>query len=288
VIEKGPYSTWAQIQSPAQILVLVDGLFPRYPKAGEPASKRVDPKLPLIWNKRHTSPVCDRVFSVNVRRPVLLATVAAGLLIAARAQESGSPDYRAVSPEHGGIVFTGSSIFRFWTHLTDQMAPLPVLNRAIAGTVTQDMLSRIGRLVLPYQPRIVVYYCGSNDISAGEEAAPIVERTKRFIQILHEKSPNTFFFYTSIQKAPEKRARWEVVEAVNREMERYSREAANVGYIDLNPVLFDSANNVRENLFLPDGLHFRPESTAYLEFSQIVKPVLIKAWESGAGLPKSN
>jgi len=71
-------------------------------------------------------------------------------------------------------------------------------------------------------------------------------------------------------------------------MERYSREAVNVGYIDLNPVLFDSANNVRENLFLPDGLHFRPESTAYLEFSQIVKPVLIKAWQSGAGLPKSN
>jgi hypothetical protein len=71
------------------------------------------------------------------------------------------------TPEHGGIVFTGSSIFRFWTHLTDQMAPLPVLNKAIAGTVTWDMLSRIGQLVLPYQPRIVVYYCGSNDISAG-------------------------------------------------------------------------------------------------------------------------
>src|SRR6202050_3042565 len=211
-----------------------------------------------------------------------LMLASAGFSIAAQAQA------KEASPEHGGIVFTGSSIFRFWTHLTDQMAPLPVLNRAIAGTVTQDMLNRIGQLVLPYQPRIVVYYCGSNDISVGEDAAPIVERTKRFIQILHEKSPNTFFFYTSIQKAPEKRARWEVVEAVNREMERYSREAVNTGYIDLNPVLFDSANNVRENLFLPDGLHFRPESTAYLEFSQIVKPILTKAWESGAGLPKSH
>jgi lysophospholipase L1-like esterase len=233
---------------------------------------------------------------VNIRSSVLSARVAAGLLlasaslsIAARAQQSGSAsDYKAASPEHGGIVFTGSSIFRFWTHLSDQMAPLPVLNRAIAGTVTQDVLNRIGQLVLPYQPRIVVYYCGSNDISAGDDAAPIVERTKRFIQILHEKSPNTFFIYTAIQKAPEKRARWEVVEAVNREMERYSRETVHVGYIDLNPVLFDNANNVRENLFLSDGLHFRPESTAYLEFSRIVKPVLIKAWESGAGLPRSN
>jgi lysophospholipase L1-like esterase len=233
---------------------------------------------------------------MNVRpRAPLAGTVAAlilasaGLPIAARAQATGSSssEFRAASPEHGGIVFTGSSIFQFWTHLTDQMAPLPVLNRAIAGTVTQDMLDRIGQLVLPYQPRIVVYYCGSNDISAGEDAGPIVERTKRFIQILHEKSPSTFFYYTSIHKAPEKRARWKVVETVNNEMERYSRQAFNVGYIDLNPVLFDSRNNLRENLFLPDGLHFRPDSTAYLEFSQIVKPILAKAWESGAGLPKS-
>src|SRR3974390_2263231 len=98
----------------------------------------------------------------------------------------------SATPQHGGIVFTGSSIFQFWTHLREQMAPLPVLNRAIAGTVTQDMLNRIGQLVLPSQPRIVVYYCGSNDISAGEDAASIIERTKRYIQILHEKSPNTF------------------------------------------------------------------------------------------------
>jgi len=47
--EHGPFSVWAQIQSPPQIPVLADGLFPHYPKPGEPASKRVDPKTPLIW-----------------------------------------------------------------------------------------------------------------------------------------------------------------------------------------------------------------------------------------------
>ena len=220
-----------------------------------------------------------------------LRTAAAAAILASAsfpipAQPQTVPNIHDASPERGGIVFTGSSIFQFWTHLREQMAPLPVLNRAIAGTVTRDMLNRIGQLVLPYQPRIVVYYCGSNDISAGEDAAPIIERTKRFIEILQEKSPSTFFFYTAIQKAPEKRTRWDVVEEVNREMKRYSREASNVGYIDLNPVLFDSHNRVRESLFLPDGLHFRPESTAYSEFSQIVKPVLMKAWETGVGLPK--
>ena len=225
----------------------------------------------------------------TVATGVALVLASAGFPIPAPAQGAGtSPEYGAASPERGGIVFTGSSIFRFWTRLTDQMAPLPVLNRAFAGAVTQDLLGRIGQLVLPWQPRIVVYYCGSNDISAGDEAGPIVERTKQFIRILREKSPNTFFYYTSINKAPEKRARWDVVDEVNREMERYSRLAINVGYIDLNPVLFDSRNNLRENLFLPDGLHFRPDSTAYPEFSQIVKPILARAWDSGAGLPKSN
>lgn len=194
---------------------------------------------------------------------------------------------RAASPSNGGILFVGSSIFQFWTHLTDQMAPLPVLNRAIAGFTTVDMLEEESQLVVPYKPRIVVYYCGSNDISAGDSADPILERTKRFIKILAEQSPDTFFYYTSILKAPEKMDRWDIVDAVNREMERYSREMKNIGYIDLNPVLFDVRGRLRTELFLPDQLHFRPNSTAYPEFAEIVKPILIKAWESGVGLPKN-
>ena len=189
-------------------------------------------------------------------------------------------------PPPDGILFIGSSIFRFWTQVTEQMAPLPVFNRAFGGSVTQDMLDRMDQLVAPYKPRIIVFYCGSNDVSAGESAAAILERTKRFLKIVNEKLPNTFVYYTSIQKAPEKRDRWDVVEAVDREMEWYSHEAKNLGYIDLNSVLFDAQGKLREDLFLPDKLHFRPEGTAYPEFAQIVKPILTKAWESGAGLPK--
>src|ERR1700683_5288146 len=80
-----------------------------------------------------------------------LILLAAGLPVSAPAQSNGpSPENRTASPERGGIVFTGSSIFRFWTHLSDQMAPLLVLNRALAGAVTQDLLGRIGQLVLPW------------------------------------------------------------------------------------------------------------------------------------------
>jgi hypothetical protein len=104
--------------------------------------------------------------------------------------------------------------------------------------------------------------------------------------MVNEKLPDAFVYYTSIQKAPDKRSRWDVVEAVNREMEHYSHQAKQFGYIDLNPVLFDKQGKLREDLFLPDQLHFRPESTAYAEFAQAVKPILTKAWQDGVGLPK--
>jgi hypothetical protein len=102
------------------------------------------------------------------------------------------------------------------------------------------------------------------------------------LKILGEKSPDTFVYYTSILKAPEKMDRWDVVDAVNREMERSSRPTKMLGYIDLNPVLFDKSGALRRDLFLPDELHFRPSSTAYPEFAQIVKPILSKAWETRA------
>jgi hypothetical protein len=52
-----------------------------------------------------------------------------------------------VSPAPGGILFVGSSIFAQWKNVTEQMAPLPVLNRAVGGTRTADQVARFAPLV---------------------------------------------------------------------------------------------------------------------------------------------
>jgi len=43
---------------------------------------------------------------------------------------------KTAPPPHQGILFIGSSIFRLWTQLGEQMAPLPVFNHAFGGAVT--------------------------------------------------------------------------------------------------------------------------------------------------------
>src|SRR5437667_8878964 len=69
--------------------------------------------------------------------------------------------------DKGPIVFVGSSIFHRWTTLERQMDPLPVANIAFDGAQTEDWNRLIDMRVIPLKPRVIAYYCGSNDIDAG-------------------------------------------------------------------------------------------------------------------------
>ncbi len=136
----------------------------------------------------------------------------------------------ATPPPKNGILFIGSSIFRQWENLAEQMAPLPV---------------------------------------------------EAFFDRAHEALPGAQLFYVDIQKAPDKRARWAVVDSANAAVRRYV--AARAGYmraIDLNPVLIDAAGNPRGELYRPHSLHFL--APAYVEFSKVIKPVLQQAWAKRA------
>ena len=65
----------------------------------------------------------------------------------------------------GGICFVGSSTFTYWRHLREDLADLPVFNAAFGGSTSDQMVSSANILVVPFNPKTVVYYCGSNGTS---------------------------------------------------------------------------------------------------------------------------
>jgi lysophospholipase L1-like esterase len=188
-------------------------------------------------------------------------------------------DDRANPPADGSILFIGSSIWRLWSTVAQDMAPLPVYNRAFGGSQTPDMLRHFDALVVPHKPRIVVYYCGSNDVNAGEPAEAIAGRIHEFATRVGKSLPGTKMIFASINRSPDKQKRWDVVDAVNaRVRDTFTKEFAFLSYVELNPALFDAAGNARVELYLPDMLHFKPP--AYVAFTEILKPALTKAWEA--------
>ena len=176
----------------------------------------------------------------------------------------------------GGIVLVGSSIFHRWTGLASQMAPLPITNLAFDGSVTADMLRMVDTRVIPLRPKVIAYYCGSNDVSLGEPADAIADRIVRFIERAATALPDTRIVFVSINRAPSKEDRWDVVDDVNGRLKNYATTHPRVQYVDVNPVLFDSKGKPRFELYMPDELHLR--APAYEGFANILKPVLTRAF----------
>jgi lysophospholipase L1-like esterase len=213
---------------------------------------------------------------VSSRRALLAVALGVALFAPApRAQTAPRLADARSGQATGGIVFVGSSIFHRWTNLAAQMAPLPITNLAIDGTQTFDMLRMIDSRVIPLRPKVIAYYCGSNDVDAGEPAAAIVDRIVQFVDRVAKALPDTRVIFVSVNRAPEKQDRWDVVDEVNRHVQKYAADHPRVEFVDVNPVLFNADGSSRLDLFMGDQLHLRPK--AYDGFAAILKPVLTRA-----------
>jgi lysophospholipase L1-like esterase len=176
----------------------------------------------------------------------------------------------------GGVVFVGSSIIHRWTNLGDQMAPLSVVNRGVDGAVTADMLHALDAVV-PFRPTVIVYYCGSNDVSIGEPAGAIADRIQSFFTRAQAAMPDVRIIFLSVIRAPEKRDRWSVVDDVNRRIQTIAAGRKGIEYVDVNPVLVDGTGAPRIDLYMSDQLHLRPP--AYEALAGLLKPIVTKALE---------
>lgn len=163
------------------------------------------------------------------------------------------------------------------------MAPLPVLNRAFGGSHTDDQLARFDQLVPPYAPRIIVYYCGSNDINADRLPGEIAADFRAFVERVHRGLPQTRILYVSIIRAPQKQARWDRVEAANALIRAFCASDPRMEFIDVNPAVFDREGRPRLELYRDDLLHYLPP--AYDGFAAIIRPVLERTWREMTAPP---
>ena len=83
-------------------------------------------------------------------------------------------------PEDIEVLFTGSSSIRFWNSLEEDMRPLKVLNRGFGGAHIVHVNYHFEDVVSRYNPQAIVFFCGTNDITALKTAKETVEDFKIF------------------------------------------------------------------------------------------------------------
>jgi lysophospholipase L1-like esterase len=183
---------------------------------------------------------------------------------------------KAHPPRAGGIVFAGSSSFRFWDTLVSDMKPLDVINRGFGGSEFSDLDMYANRIVIAYRPRAVVVYEGDNDLAEGSSKTPemVAGDFRTFVQTVHAALPDTWIYILAIKPSKLRWNQWPQMKAANKLMQDYAATQKNVQYIDIATSMFDANGNLPRDLFKFDGLH--PTAKLYAMWTAIIKPILLK------------
>lgn len=194
----------------------------------------------------------------------------------------------APAPAPGGILMVGSSIFRKWTTCTNDLAPLPVVNRAFGGSETPDQLFFFDEIVPSSQASLVVWYCGSNDVNDKATPATILRNTAEWIRRTQAALPQVRILLVSVIRAPQKRDAGLLAEVdeVNRDLVKLAGSISNVVYADVNPSLETLAGEPVMECYVQDKLHLTPEG--YRRMTSVLRSVIEKEWKQSAAPQSPN
>ena len=155
-------------------------------------------------------------------------------------------------PQHA-ILFLGSSTIRKWKTLAEDFPGKTVINRGFGGSQIGDSTELADRIVFPYNPKIIVFYAGDNDLAAGKTPDQVVAEYEAFVKKVHTRLPDTRIIYISIKAC---NARWKLRDKV---MDVNNRIKAmtdpELSFVDIYPLMLGEDGKPRKDLLEADGLH---------------------------------
>jgi lysophospholipase L1-like esterase len=175
-------------------------------------------------------------------------------------------------PDPGSVVFVGSSSIWFWDTLSEDMAPMPVLNRGFGGSVIAHATHFADRIVLPYEPSAIVLYAGDNDIAFGLSADCTLRDFEAFVAHIQAAAPGTPIYFISIKPSPARWALWEDMQRANLLIETRTTTRPALHFIDVSEAMLDEEGEPIEALFVEDGLHLN--AAGYELWTSIIRPRL--------------
>lgn len=181
-----------------------------------------------------------------------------------------------IPPPVNAIVFVGSSSIRLWNGLIEAMAPIRVIQQGFGGAKLHDLVYYADRLVNIYQPKAVVVFAGSNDITPGAVKPPqqILTLYQQFVAKVRATNPNLPIYYIAITPTPRRWEVWPNAQAANAVIQAYSERTAGLFYIDTGPSLMDSSGQPDLENYSFDKGHLSDKG--YNVWTSIVRPRLLE------------
>ena len=175
-------------------------------------------------------------------------------------------------PAHA-VVFVGSSSIVKWTSLARDFPGVQTINRGFGGSELADSVFYADRIVLPYQPRIVVVYAGDNDLKAGKSPETVAADFKAFRTKIHAALPAARIVFIGIKPSP---SRWDIREKGLKANALIAADCATapqrLAFLDIWQPMLGPDGLPRPELYVADKLHLTP--AGYAVWTPLLAPLL--------------
>jgi lysophospholipase L1-like esterase len=179
------------------------------------------------------------------------------------------------------ILFVGSSSIRLWrTH--ESFPDLPVVNRGFGGSQISDVIHFFDRVVRPYKAKVIVFYCGNNDIAGGKSPERVSEDFRRFVQLVHADQPAARVVFLGILPSRSRWKYWSEVQKTNGLIAEFCKSDPRLVFADFGASFLGADGVPDSSLYLKDELHLNDKG--YAIWNKALTPVLQKVL---ASLPKA-
>lgn len=181
---------------------------------------------------------------------------------------------RKSMPDKGKVLFLGSSSIRRWDTAT-AFPGIDSINRGFGGSQTSDCIHFFDRIVKPYEPSVIVFYEGDNDINAGKTVEQVFEDFQTFTAMVRKELPQTKIVYIPIKPSIKRAQLWPLMDLVNQLARVRSQKSDYLYYADIATPMLATGMPPSKSLFADDGLHLSDEGNAM--WAGVIRPVLEKA-----------
>ena len=177
-------------------------------------------------------------------------------------------------PEKGRILFTGSSSIRFWNSLEKDMKPLKVLNRGFGGAHISHVIHHFDDIVKPYSPKAIVFFCGTNDLTALKTPEETLNDFKKFLGLVRNEFGTIKVYMIGIKPSVDRLYLDEEERVFNNSISFLAKEDPYLEYINVWNLMLNEDGTRMPDLYVEDGLHMN--SKGYEIWTQLVRESLNK------------
>jgi len=174
------------------------------------------------------------------------------------------------------ILFVGSSSIRFWTS-HKAFPDYPVINRGFGGAHISDVQYFYEQVIGKYDPSVIVFYAGDNDIAAGKPVEQVVNDYKELTDRIVQQFPDVKLIYVPIKPSSSRWQFWPEMEQANRQIKTYSKHNSHLYYVDLATPVLNSEGKPNDALFRDDHLHLNEQG--YAIWNRLLRPELEKLYD---------